>query len=425
MRSPRFQKAGSRFITSSALGVFSAAAFAIASLNANAFVDIPNPAPVVDLTGSLNSQQQQALTTKIVSLDQQTGTEVEMLVLPTTGDETVQSYSWRVAETWRPGHQGVNRGLVVVVAKNDHKSYIQVGRGLEAVLPSEQATEIAKSMSPSFRAGDFYGGLDHALDEVSARVTPVQVAPPAATASEAAVQTVAVPKIDIEVSRSVEKPSVFQQFADNALLVPLLLLVLPAGFLIAYFFRQNKKEKNALKGYHTSTSRSSQGASASTAQYTKASAPVDPKPATNPATTASNALFEKDFEKRAIRSENPAPSPTPSRTVSTTPTRKSPVSRPTSSSISSSSSRAQSTFRSHDTDDGFAAGYVAGSLSRSRDDDYYSRNSSSSRSSSSSSSTSSTSDWSSSSSSSSDWSSSSSSYDSGGSFGGSGGGDSW
>lgn len=155
----------SRLLLSSAV---LASALTLTSLAAHAFVDIPNAAPVVDLTGTLTEQQQQALTTKIADIDSRTGTEVAMLMVPTTGEESVQSYSWRVAEAWKPGHEGVNRGLVVVIAKNDRKSYLQVGRGLDQVIPSEQAIQLAKNMSPFFRKGQYYEGLDKDLDDVAA-----------------------------------------------------------------------------------------------------------------------------------------------------------------------------------------------------------------------------------------------------------------
>lgn len=145
-----------------------ATAITFTSVAAHAFVDVPNAAPVVDLTGTLSAQQQQALANKIADIDSRTGTEVAMLMVPTTGEESVQSYSWRVAEAWKPGHEGINRGLVVVIAKNDRKSFLQVGRGLDQAIPSEQATQLAKNMSPFFRKGQYYEGLDKDLDDVSA-----------------------------------------------------------------------------------------------------------------------------------------------------------------------------------------------------------------------------------------------------------------
>ena len=422
------------------------ATLALGSLAAHAYVDIPHPAPVVDLTGTLDAQQTQVLTQRITDLDRQSGSEIEILMLPTTGDESVQSYSWRVAEAWRPGHQGENRGIVVVVAKNDHKSYIQVGTGLEAVIPSDVATTVARDMSPFFRTGDFYTGLDRSLDDftkllVTAPAASQTIAPDMAGNSQPAVQASTVSMGDQPVSASQQtapsepdwESTVFAIFFCT---VALFIAGVAARVLFARFKRspQSRRSTGSAKastsnstGFRPSGAPSATRSTTSPATPTaatqapvastapkaeKAPAPTSAAPSAKP---AQDAFFGSDFATRDSRATaRPPLSTAPGRAMRDTSNQRPANNRPVTPAAGSNASRSGTSSRDRSSDDGFAAGYVAGSLSASRDTDYYNRNrDDSSYSSSTSSGTSSDS--------SSNWSSS----DSGGSFGGTGGGDSW
>lgn len=122
---------------------------------------------VTDLTGTLSADQQASLEAKLQQFEQQKGSQIAVLMLPTTQPEEIEQYSIRVVEAWKLGRKGVDDGVLVLVAKDDHKMRIEVGYGLEGVIPDAVAKRIvAEIMKPSFKQGDFFGGLDAATDKL-------------------------------------------------------------------------------------------------------------------------------------------------------------------------------------------------------------------------------------------------------------------
>ncbi len=90
-----------------------------------------------------------------------------MLLVPTTQPETVEQYGIRVAEQWRIGRKGVDDGVLLLIAKNDRKLRIEVGRGLEGALPDAIAKRIiAEDIAPLFKQGDFNGGINAGVDRI-------------------------------------------------------------------------------------------------------------------------------------------------------------------------------------------------------------------------------------------------------------------
>ena len=90
---------------------------------------------VVDHTGTLGDTQKQALEDKLAALEQAKGSQVVVLMVPTTQPEDIASYANRIGNAWKIGRQGVGDGLLLLVAKDDRKVRIEVGRGLEGVIP--------------------------------------------------------------------------------------------------------------------------------------------------------------------------------------------------------------------------------------------------------------------------------------------------
>lgn len=115
---------------------------------------------VTDLTGTLDSSQQADLETTLQRFEQKKGSQVAVLIVPTTQPETIEQYSIRVAEQWTLGRKGVDDGVLLLIAKNDRTLRIEVGYGLEGVLPDALCNRIIdENIVPRFRAGDFYGGI--------------------------------------------------------------------------------------------------------------------------------------------------------------------------------------------------------------------------------------------------------------------------
>ncbi|HVP88295.1 MAG TPA: TPM domain-containing protein, partial [Casimicrobiaceae bacterium] len=146
-----------------ALAAGAALAFA---LPAGAEVAVPPlQARVTDLTGTLSASQIQSLDSRLREFERAKGSQIAVLILPTTQPETIEQYSIRVAETWKIGRSKVDDGVIVVVAKDDRTLRVEVGRGLEGAIPDAIAKRVVSDViAPHFRSGDFYGGLAAGTD---------------------------------------------------------------------------------------------------------------------------------------------------------------------------------------------------------------------------------------------------------------------
>ncbi len=115
---------------------------------------------VVDQTGTLSSGDIAALTQTLKSLEARKGSQVAVLIVPTTEPETIEQYSIRVAEAWKIGRKKIDDGALLVVAKNDRHLRIEVGYGLEGSLTDATTKRIIdEDITPKFKAGDFAGGI--------------------------------------------------------------------------------------------------------------------------------------------------------------------------------------------------------------------------------------------------------------------------
>ena len=133
-------------------------------------VEVPQlRSPVTDLTGTLTAEQAAALDQRLRSFEAQKGSQIALLIVPTTQPETIEQYAIRVAETWKIGRRGTDDGIVLVVAIQDRAVRIEVGYGLEGALPDVIANRITDQVIvPRFREGDYYGGLSAAIDRIIA-----------------------------------------------------------------------------------------------------------------------------------------------------------------------------------------------------------------------------------------------------------------
>ncbi|MFC5594389.1 TPM domain-containing protein [Lysobacter niastensis] len=120
----------------------------------------PLTSPVIDTTGTLDAATKQQLEAQALALQQRKGSQLQVLVIPTTQPEDIAQYAVRAFEQWRIGRKGVDDGLLLVVAKDDRRVRIEVGYGLEGAIPdATSARVIQEYMVPKFRAGDYAGGI--------------------------------------------------------------------------------------------------------------------------------------------------------------------------------------------------------------------------------------------------------------------------
>jgi len=115
---------------------------------------------VVDQTGTLTSDDITALTSTLKDLATRKGSQIAVLIVPTTEPESIEQFSIRVAEAWKIGRKKIDDGALLVVAKNDRHLRIEVGYGLEGVLTDVTSKRIIdEDITPKFKSGDFAGGI--------------------------------------------------------------------------------------------------------------------------------------------------------------------------------------------------------------------------------------------------------------------------
>lgn len=115
---------------------------------------------VTDLTRTLSASETKELESAMQDVQARTGAQLAILMVATTQPESIEQYSIRVVEQWKLGSKSKEDGLLLLVAKDDHKARIEVGYGLEGVVPDILAGRLVNEvMTPRFKRGDYAGGL--------------------------------------------------------------------------------------------------------------------------------------------------------------------------------------------------------------------------------------------------------------------------
>ena len=128
-------------------------------------------ARVIDRSATLDASQLRALEAKLAAFEAERGSQIVVLLLPTTAPEDIAAYAWRVADAWKIGRREIGDGIVLIVAKDDRKVRIEVARALEGAVPDLAAYRIIdRLITPAFRAGDFAGGLDAGVEGLMALI---------------------------------------------------------------------------------------------------------------------------------------------------------------------------------------------------------------------------------------------------------------
>ena len=122
---------------------------------------------VVDQTGTLSSGDVASLTQTLKDFETRKGTQIAVLIVPTTAPETIDQYSIRVAEAWKIGRKKIDDGAILLIAKDDRKLRIEVGYGLEGALTDATSRRIIdETITPKFKGGDFAGGISAGVDQI-------------------------------------------------------------------------------------------------------------------------------------------------------------------------------------------------------------------------------------------------------------------
>lgn len=128
----------------------------------------PNPPRLVnDFTATLTPEQAQALEQKLVAYDDSTSNQVAVVLINSTGDYSIEEVGLGILRNWGVGGKEHNNGIVLLIAKDDHKIRIEVGYGLEGAIPDITAKSIIDNdLTPNFKEGNFYRGIDDATDDI-------------------------------------------------------------------------------------------------------------------------------------------------------------------------------------------------------------------------------------------------------------------
>jgi uncharacterized protein len=139
----------------------------------------PLDGPLTDLAGVLDAGQRETVVARLMAQEAATGTQIAVLLLPSTQPEDIAAYAFRVADQWKIGRADVGDGVLIVVATADRRLRIEVARTLEGAIPDLAASRIIdETLRPAFRGGDYAGGLVAAIDQLEGLVRGEALPPP-------------------------------------------------------------------------------------------------------------------------------------------------------------------------------------------------------------------------------------------------------
>jgi len=134
-------------------------------------VEIPSrpPARVTDLTGTISPEERDRLEAKLAAFERETTHQVAVLIIPSLEGEDIESLGHRIAAGWKLGQVGKDNGVLLLIAKGDQRLRIEVGYGLEGVLPDGKTGAIIREViAPRFRRGEFAQGIEAGVEAIIA-----------------------------------------------------------------------------------------------------------------------------------------------------------------------------------------------------------------------------------------------------------------
>jgi uncharacterized protein len=160
----------------------------LALASAQGLVPVPAlSARVIDQTATLDAASLAALEAKLAAFEQSNGSQVVVLMVPTTAPEDIADFTQRVGDAWKIGRADVGDGALFVIAKDDRRLRIATAKALEGAIPDLMARRIIDSaVTPAFRQGDYAGGINAGLDQILARIRGEELPLPDASAAQRA-----------------------------------------------------------------------------------------------------------------------------------------------------------------------------------------------------------------------------------------------
>ena len=147
---------------------------------ADAKTSVPKfSAPVVDAAGVLEEATEQSLDAELLDYQQRTTNQIAVALVDTTGQTSIEDYTIDLARSWGVGQKGKDNGVVLLLAIDDHKMRIEVGRGLEGDLTDLESGRIIRDvLRPRLQAGDYAGAVEDGVRAIRFALGDTTVTPP-------------------------------------------------------------------------------------------------------------------------------------------------------------------------------------------------------------------------------------------------------
>ena len=140
---------------------------------------------VTDLTATLSAEQVTELENKLAAFETKKGSQITVLIVPTTQPKDIAEFGIEVADLWQIGRKGVDDGVILIVAKDDRKLRLEVGYGLEGVIPDAVAKRVIEdTITPYFKKGDYATGIDAGVAQLMKLIEGEALPAPSGTSNE-------------------------------------------------------------------------------------------------------------------------------------------------------------------------------------------------------------------------------------------------
>lgn len=150
------------------LGLFLSCFFAMHLLAADGLVPVPVLTdPVMDTANMLQPATRAELNQQLLEFSRRHGSQIIVLTVPAISPETPFDYATRVMDSWKPGRKGIDDGVLLLLVRDEHKTFLAPGRGLEGAIPDVYAKRILDDvLRPQLRANNADGGVREAVNQL-------------------------------------------------------------------------------------------------------------------------------------------------------------------------------------------------------------------------------------------------------------------
>ncbi|HRH65033.1 MAG TPA: TPM domain-containing protein [Bacteroidia bacterium] len=122
---------------------------------------------VTDYTKTLTTEETGRLEQKLVAFNDSTSTQIAVVMMQSTGFYDISEYAVQLYNKWGIGQKDKNNGVLILIAKEDRKIFINTGYGMEGVLPDILCKRIIdRDILPNFKAGNYYEGIETGTNSV-------------------------------------------------------------------------------------------------------------------------------------------------------------------------------------------------------------------------------------------------------------------